>query len=94
MKLTSSTLCENRSMSKFATHVYGLFCILSMLVVAQAAEPVKVLVITGGCCHDYDYQTKAMQLAAKEQGVEIDWTIVFEGGKGTRAMIDLYNKPD
>ena len=29
---------------------------------AQAADPIKVLVITGGCCHDYDYQTKAMQL--------------------------------
>ena len=52
---------------------------------ASGAEPIKVLVVTGGCCHDYDYQTKAMQLSAKEQGIDIEWTIVFEGGKGTRA---------
>lgn len=60
---------------------------------ATAAEPLKVLVITGGCCHDYDYQTKAMQLAAKEHGANIEWTVVFEGGKGTKAQIDLYNNP-
>ena len=23
---------------------------------------VKILLITSGCCHDYDFQTKAMQL--------------------------------
>lgn len=59
---------------------------------ASGADPIKVLVVTGGCCHDYDYQTKAMQLAAKEQGIDIEWTIVFEGGKGTRAKIELYEK--
>ena len=53
-----------------------------------AEEPLKVLVITGGCCHDYDYQTKALQLAAKEEGVAIEWTVVFEGGTGTKAQID------
>jgi type 1 glutamine amidotransferase len=59
---------------------------------ASGADPIKVLVVTGGCCHDYDYQTKAMQLAAKEQGIDIEWTIVFEGGRGTRAKIELYEK--
>ncbi|MFM8261192.1 MAG: ThuA domain-containing protein, partial [Pirellula sp.] len=78
----------------FAKSFLVLFLSLSLALAASSAEPIKVLVITGGCCHDYDYQTKAMQLAAKKQGVEVDWTIVFEGGKGTRAMIDLYNKTD
>lgn len=59
---------------------------------ASGADPIKVLVVTGGCCHDYDYQTKAMQLAAKEQGIDIEWTIIFEGGKGTQAKIELYEK--
>ena len=83
-----------RSVRNFAVQFVNLMCLCWAVLSVQAAEPVKVLVITGGCCHDYDYQTKAMQLAAKEQGVDIEWTIVFEGGKGTRAMIDLYNKPD
>ena len=32
-----------------------------------------------------------MQLAAKKLGAEIDWTVVNEGGKGTKAEIDLYD---
>ena len=43
----------------------------------------SVLLVTGGCCHDYDFQSKAMQLAAQEKGIPIDWTIVNQGGKGT-----------
>ncbi len=53
----------------------------------------SVLLITGGCCHDYDFQSKAMQLAAQEKGIPIDWTIVNQGGKGTKAMIELYKNP-
>jgi type 1 glutamine amidotransferase len=72
---------------------------LSILSAATAVEnaadqPIRVLLVTGGCCHDYEYQTKAMQLAAKEQGVAVDWTVVNEGGKGTRAQIGLYEKTD
>lgn len=56
-----------------------------------AADPVKILLITGGCCHDYDYQTSAMKEAFKESKIEVEWTVVNEGGKGTRAEIELYN---
>ncbi len=59
----------------------------------DAGKPISVLLVTGGCCHDYDFQSKALQLAAKERGLAIDWTIVNEGGKGTSAMIDLYKNP-
>lgn len=59
----------------------------------SSAKPISVLLVTGGCCHDYDFQTKALQLAAKEHGVQVDWTIVNQGGKGTKAMIDLYKNP-
>ena len=31
-------------------------------------ESIKILLITSGCCHDYDFQTKAMQLALKKHG--------------------------
>lgn len=57
------------------------------------AKNLSVLLVTGGCCHDYDFQSKAMQLAAQEKGIPIDWTIVNQGGKGTKAMIDLYKNP-
>jgi type 1 glutamine amidotransferase len=72
--------------------------VLPVLFGSQAArgeetESIKVLLITGGCCHDYDFQTKAMQLALKQRGVAAVWTVINEGGKGTSAEIELYNNP-
>ena len=60
---------------------------------AAPAKPLKVLLITGGCCHDYDLQAKAFKEGAGKLA-EIDWTVVNEGGKGTQAEIPLYNNPD
>lgn len=57
-------------------------------------EPLKVLLITGGCCHDYDFQTKAMQLAFQQRDIPAVWTVVKEGGTGTSAQIDLYEDPN
>jgi len=60
---------------------------------ADAAKKIRVLLVTGGCCHDYAFQTKAMQLAASKRGLRVEWTVVNEGGKGTKAKIGLYDKP-
>ena len=61
--------------------------------VSVAAEPVRILLITGGCCHDYKFQTEALQSAFKTHKVEVEWKIVNEGGSGTSAEIDLYDDP-
>jgi uncharacterized protein len=61
---------------------------------ASIQTPINALVITGGCCHDYEFQAKAMQLAAKDRGLNVNWTIVNEGGKGTEAKIALYDRED
>ena len=29
----------------------------------KKSESLEVLLVTSGCCHDYDFQTKSMQLA-------------------------------
>lgn len=57
-------------------------------------SPIKILLVTSGCCHDYDFQTKSMQLALKSHGVPADWTVVSEGGTGTQAQISLYDRED
>ena len=59
-----------------------------------AGRQLRVLLVTGGCCHDYDFQTKQMINTAKNQGQKIEWTVVNQGGKGTKAQIELYNDPD
>lgn len=82
-------------------HGSSLWLLLLLMMFAQpltksavtAAEPIKILLITGGCCHDYEFQTNAMQAAFEELSVPAQWTVVNEGGKGTRAEIELYNDP-
>jgi type 1 glutamine amidotransferase len=60
----------------------------------EATAPIKALLVTGGCCHDYPFQTRQYIQAAKDRGVDVEWTVVMEGGTGTSAEIDLYNDPD
>lgn len=56
-------------------------------------KPLKVLIVTGGCCHDYEFQSAAMiEGIGKRTGAE--FTLVNEGGKGTDAQIALYDSPD
>ncbi|MFK7910437.1 MAG: ThuA domain-containing protein [Akkermansiaceae bacterium] len=56
-------------------------------------KPLKVLLVTGGCCHDYKFQTKALTMAT-EARAPIEWTVVNKGGRGTHAEIELYNDPN
>ncbi len=62
-------------------------------VLAASSAPVRALLITGGCCHDYELQAKALTEGSKKIGA-ITWTVVNEGGKTTRAQIPLYDNPD
>jgi type 1 glutamine amidotransferase len=62
--------------------------------VEQSGKQLNVLLVTGGCCHDYEFQSKQLIKATKERGVNVKWTVVNKGGKGTRAKIDLYDNPD
>ncbi len=63
-------------------------------VAISGKQSTNALLVTGGCCHDYEFQAKALQLAAKEAGLNITWTIVNQGGNGTTAEIDLYENAD
>ena len=58
-----------------------------------SGQPLKGLIVTGGCCHNYMFQTQAITEGIG-QYADVDWTVVNEGGTGTRAEIDLYGNPD
>ncbi|MBI3853780.1 MAG: ThuA domain-containing protein [Verrucomicrobia bacterium] len=65
---------------------------------APAAEttskkPLRILLITGGCCHNYSFQAEALK-AAVAKLAQAEWTVVNEGGTGTQAMIPLYDNPN
>jgi len=67
--------------------------LLQLLPLCQAAAPVRALLVTGGCCHDYAFQAKALTEGLKKFG-DVTWTVVNEGGTTTRGQIKLYDNPD
>lgn len=72
----------------------GCLAIIGVLAfVSKAQKPMRILLITSGCCHNYDFQAKALQDALVGKA-DAQWTVVNEGGKGTQGMIDLYNNPN
>ena len=56
-------------------------------------KPLRALLITGGCCHNYPLQTQQLANAVAKLAT-VEWTVVMEGGSGTRAEISLYDNPD
>lgn len=53
----------------------------------------RALLITGGCCHNYALQAQQLTNAVAKLAA-VKWTVVMEGGNGTRAEISLYDNPD
>lgn len=53
----------------------------------------NVLLITGGCYHDYDFQTKQLKAAFRREKVDVSWKVVTVGCVGTKHQIDLYDDP-
>lgn len=60
---------------------------------ASEHKPLRALLITGGCCHNYAFQAQQLTNAVAKL-TAVEWTVVKEGGDGTRAEISLYDKPD
>lgn len=60
---------------------------------AEKAKPIKVLMITGGCCHDYEHQ-KIILSEGISQRANVEWTIVHQGGSSTDHKVSIYNDKD
>src|SRR5262245_15496537 len=59
----------------------------------EAARPLRALLITGGGFHNYPFQAIALTNAVGRL-TPVQWTVVNEGGGGTKAQIPLYDNPD
>lgn len=83
--------------TRFLLHPIGLLLLLSLPL--EAAEklysgpPIRALLITGGCCHNYPFQAEAITNAVN-QAADARWTVINQGGTGTRGKIDLYRDPE
>src|SRR5688572_12831027 len=63
----------------------------------EQAKPLKALLITGGCCHDYERQKKILSEGISARA-NVEWTVVHEGEGpkkgGTNHRISIYEKYD
>lgn len=69
-----------------------LFCTAFSVGAADkvySGKPLKALLVTGGCCHNYTFQAQALTNAISAIA-NTEWSIVNEGGTGTKAEINLY----
>ncbi|MEO7299173.1 MAG: ThuA domain-containing protein [Verrucomicrobiota bacterium] len=60
---------------------------------AEAPKPLRALLITGGCCHDYEAQKKTLTEGITARA-NVTWTIIHEGGDGKEHKFSIYDKPD
>src|SRR5512133_2668836 len=70
--------------------------LLAVVLGVRAAEPLKVLYVTGGCCHDYNRQKDIIPAGIKARA-NAEFTVVHAGGSGTRFQgitNSLYQKAD
>lgn len=59
-----------------------------------AGQPrINALVVSGGCCHDYALQGRLL-MDAVNRALPVDWTLVVQGGRGTRGSMPVYARPD
>jgi uncharacterized protein len=54
-----------------------------------ADKAVRALIVTGGCCHNYDFQSQAITQAISRVA-NVQWTVLHDPRTGTKGEIDLY----
>ena len=59
----------------------------------SGAQPLKALMIAGGCCHDYPNQNLILSAGVSERA-RVEWTLVNQGGTARDVKIPIYGKPD
>lgn len=89
-------------MLRFSAHVFTLW-VLSVVHASvgfsqddpptENTRPIRALLVTGGCCHDYDVQKNLIKKGL-ETRANIEVTVVHEGGKATDSRISLYEDHD
>ncbi len=75
--------------------ILSLVCLFAFNVSAEDVKPLKVLMVTGGCCHDYENQKLILSEGISSRA-NVEFTIVHEegpGGKGDKThKISIYEK--
>lgn len=83
-------------MFKLITAVLSLSCCALPPAWADPARPIKVLIVSGGCCHDYPRQREVLERALKERMPAQVSHVYYDpkpGEKATRPALPIYGNP-
>src|SRR5688572_6818337 len=80
-----------RFTGRFFNVLSALFVFCALAHSAEAAKPLRALLITGGCCHDYEAQ-KTILTNGISARANVTWTVLHENGDGKAHELSLYKK--
>jgi len=81
-------------MRKLLTAVAALALAFGGFVFAQEKpKPIRVLLVCGGCCHDYAKQKDILAKGIAERA-NVEVTIAYDDDKGTKKFNPVYANPD
>ncbi|MEQ1825035.1 MAG: ThuA domain-containing protein [Pirellula sp.] len=85
-------------MTKFSC--YPHFPCLAMVAIViclpmrlGADEPIRALLVLGGCCHDYATQ-KTLLTEGISKRANVQWSIAYDSDKGTKHLNPVYDQED
>ena len=59
----------------------------------ETVKPLKVLLVLGGCCHDYEAQKEILSKGITERA-HVEVTIAYDADKTTKHLNPVYENPD
>jgi hypothetical protein len=75
------------------TTAVALVSVTQSTPAANAPKPLKILLLAGGCCHDYAQQKDILKKGI-EARVNATVDIIFVADGSTRPQLPIYGKPD
>ena len=75
--------------TRYLVGLVALFIGLDGTHLQAQEKPIRALLVTGGCCHDYARQ-KLILVRGVSARANVVWTVVHQGGTTTNTAIPLY----
>ncbi len=76
-----------------AVAIAGAGSTFSVAADPAPVKPLKVLLVLGGCCHDYETQKDLLAKGISERA-HVDVTIAYDPDKTTKHLNPIYENPD
>lgn len=82
-----------RFFKPFLQSVAATIAIGLIPLAAQSAEPIRALLVLGGCCHDYATQQTLISEGISKRA-NVQWSIAYDTDKGTKHLNPVYETDD